>query len=239
MRTLKKKIEKWKIAMVLVVASGCFVAFSCNDQLVDEFEKSTLSQTSDYPAEIKTHMANYLKEHPNAKLTYMEGTSADVQKFVATPEIKGRVVYEYQYRGDEKRGVLLTDVVQFADATQTQDKVYMVVENQPEFPGGYDALRDYMQSNMKYPTEAQQKGEAGTVYVSMIINEDGRLSDAKVLRGVSQSLDAEALRVISSMPNWKPGTQDGKAVKVRFNIPVKFANEGALKQQLQQTPKND
>jgi TonB family protein len=222
MRTLKKKIEKWKIAMVLVIISGCFVAISCNDQLVDEFEKSTLSQTADYPAEIKTHMANYMKEHPGAKLTYMEGTTQDVQKFVATPEIKGRVVYEYKYRGDEKSGVLLTDIVQFAEATQTDDKVFMVVEQQPEFIGGYDAMREFLRDNIKYPTQAVKNGENGTVYVSMIINQDGRVSDAKVLKGVSPSLDAEAVRVISIMPSWKPGTQNGRAVKVRFNIPIKF-----------------
>jgi TonB family protein len=224
MRTLKKKIEKWKIAVVLAIVSGCFVAISCNDQLVDEFEKSTLSQTSDYPAEIKTHMANYIKEHPGAKLTYLEGTSQDVDKFVTTPEVKGRIVYEYAYRGDEKKGVLLTDVAQHAEALQTEGQVFMVVEQQPEFSGGFDAFREFMQSNVKYPTEAQKNGESGTVYVSMVINQDGRISDAKVLRGVSQSLDAEALRVINLMPPWTPGKQNGRAVKVRFNIPVKFAD---------------
>lgn len=222
MRTLKKKIEKWKIAMVLVVISGCFVAISCNDQLVDEFEKSTVSQTNEIPADVYQHMKEYEKEHPGSKLTYMEGAKDDVKRFVATPEIKGRVVYEYQYRGDEKAGVLLTDVVRFAEATQNDDKVFMVVEQQPEYPGGFDALREYMRSTIKYPAEAAKNGESGTVYVSMIINQDGRVTDAKVLRGVSPSLDAEALRVVSMMPAWKPGMQNGKTVKVRFNIPIRF-----------------
>lgn len=228
MRTLKKKIENWKIAMVLVIISGCFVAISCNDQLVDDFEKSTLSQVSLIPDEVKRTMDDYQKNHPGSKLTYLEGAADDVKKFVVTPEVKDRVVYEYSYRDNEKKGVLLTDVVQHAEALQTGDKVFMVVEQQPEFPGGFDGLREYMQSNVKYPTEAQKSGESGTVYISMIINQDGSVSDAKVLRGVSQSLDAEALRVVKMMPSWTPGKQNGKAVRVRFNIPVKF--HGAEKQ---------
>jgi periplasmic protein TonB len=145
-----------------------------------------------------------------------------VKKFTNQPEMKNRIVYVYNYRGDEKSGVLLTDVVQHAEALQTDDKVFMVVENHPEFPGGFDAFKEYMRSNVKYPTQALEKGENGTVYVSMIVNQDGRISDAKVLRGVSQSLDAEALRVVSSMPPWKPGIQNGKTVRVRFNLPIKF-----------------
>lgn len=222
MRTLKKKIEKWKIAMVLVVISGCFVAVSCNDQLVEEFEKSTLSQTNEIPNEVHNHMKAYEKEHPGSKLTYMEGTTQDVRQFVATPEIKNRVVYEYKYRDGEKAGVLLTNVVQFAEATQNDDKVFMVVEQQPEFTGGYDAMTAFLRDNIKYPEQALKNGESGTVYVSMIINQDGTVSDAKVLRGVSQSIDAEAVRVISIMPRWKPGMQNGRPVKVRFNVPIKF-----------------
>jgi TonB family protein len=222
MRTIKKKIEKWKIAMVLVIVSGCFIAISCNDQLVDEFEKSTLSQTNELPIEVSTRMKDHQKEHPGAKLTYMEGTIQDVQKFVAAPEIKERVVYEYKYRGDDKGGVLLTDVVQFAEATQTDDKVFMVVEQQPEYTGGYDAMKEFLRANIKYPVEDLKNGVDGTVYISMVINEDGRVTDTKVLRGISQSADQEALRVVSMMPPWKAGMQNGKAVKVRFNIPIKF-----------------
>ncbi len=222
MRTLKKKIEKWKIAAVLVIISGCFIAFACNDQLVEDFEKSTLSQVSQVPPEVQRTIDDYQKSHPNAKLTYLEGTADDVKKFVGTPEVKDRVVYEYAYRDNEKKGVLLTDVVQHADALQNDEKVFMVVENQPEYTGGYDALKAFLQENIKYPTEAVKNGENGTVYVSMIINQDGTVTDAKVLKGVSKSLDAEAVRVIRMMPAWKPGTQNGKAVRVRFNIPIKF-----------------
>lgn len=230
MRTIKKKIEKWKIAMVLVVVSGCFVAISCNDQLADDLEKSTISQTGDYPDEIKTHMAEYAKKHPGAKLTYMEGTSEDVQKFVNTPGVKERIVYEYKYRGDEKRGVLMSDVVQFAEATQSDDKVFMVVEQQPEYTGGFDALRAFLRDNIKYPEDAQKAGVDGTVYVSMIINEDGTVSDVKPLRGVSASIDAEAIRVVQSMPSWKPGMQNGKPVKVRFTLPIRFNMDEGKKQ---------
>jgi TonB family protein len=223
MRTLKKKIEKWKIAAVLLIVAGCFVAISCNDQLIDEMEKSTVSQVSEYPNEIRDQMNDYLKEHPAAKLTYLEGTPADVDQLEQSADVKNRVVYVYKYKDNEKKGILLTDVVQYAEALQNEDKVFMVVEQQPEFIGGYDAMRNFLAQNTKYPTQARTNNESGTVYVSMIINEDGSVSNAKVLRGVSQSIDAEAVRVISIMPNWKPGMQNGKPVKVRFNIPIKFS----------------
>ena len=236
MRTIKKKIEKWKIAMVLVIISGCFVAISCNDQLVDDFEKSTISQTGDYPAEVKTYMTEFQKKHPREKLTYMEGTSEDVEKFLTTPGVKERVVYEYKYRGDEKRGVLMSNVVQFAEATQSDNNVFMVVEQQPEFAGGYDAMKAFLRDNIRYPEDAQKQGVDGTVYVSMIINEDGSVTDVKLLRGVSASIDAEAVRVVKMMPPWTPGKQNGQNVKVRFNIPIKFhgADQRATTDRIQQ-----
>jgi len=106
--------------------------------------------------------------------------------------------------------------------TQTKEKVYAIVEVMPEFPGGEMALRKYLSENVQYPKEATAKGIQGKVFVNFIVNSEGKILDAKVIRGVSPSLDAEGLRVIRAMPNWKPGKEKGVAVSVRYTLPIRF-----------------
>ena len=102
------------------------------------------------------------------------------------------------------------------------DVPFRIVEEMPEYPGGKKALYAYMGNNIKYPEDAKEKGIQGTVYVSYVVEKDGGVSHVKILRGVSESLDKEALRVVKSMPNWKPGKQKGQAVRVQYNLPIKF-----------------
>lgn len=101
--------------------------------------------------------------------------------------------------------------------------IFEVVEQMPEFPnGGMAGLMQYLSKNIKYPTIAQENGTQGRVTVQFVVNRDGSIVDAKVLRGVDPYLDKEAIRVISSMPKWKPGMQRGKAVRVKYTVPVMF-----------------
>ncbi len=109
------------------------------------------------------------------------------------------------------------------------NEVFTAVEFAPSFPGGEEARVQYMVSSIKYPDEARQKGIQGTVFVSYIVEKDGTISDAKVLRGIGGGCDEEAVRVIKNMPKWNPGTQRGEAVRVQFNMPIKFALDGKSK----------
>ncbi len=95
-------------------------------------------------------------------------------------------------------------------------------EQQPEFPGGMEALMKYMGANLKYPKAAAANGEEGTVYVAYMVKADGSVSDVAVARGVSAELDAEAVRVVKAMPRWTPGSKDGKPANVKMTLPVKF-----------------
>ncbi|MBM6781478.1 M56 family metallopeptidase [Bacteroides mediterraneensis] len=108
----------------------------------------------------------------------------------------------------------------------SDNRIFDVVEQMPEFPGGMRAGLEFMARNLKYPTKAQEAGKQGRVIVQFIVQKDGSLSDLHVLHPVDPWLDAEAIRVIGSMPKWKPGMQDGQAVAVKFNLPVTFALEG-------------
>ena len=104
-----------------------------------------------------------------------------------------------------------------------EQTIFEVVEQMPEFPnGGMAGLMQYLSKNIKYPTIAQENGTQGRVTVQFVVNRDGSIVDAKVLRGVDPYLDKEAIRVISSMPKWKPGMQRGKAVHVKYTVPVMF-----------------
>ena len=104
-----------------------------------------------------------------------------------------------------------------------EQTIFEVVEQMPEFPdGGMAGLMQYLSKNIKYPTIAQENGTQGRVTVQFVVNKDGSIVDAKVLRGVDPYLDKEALRVIGTMPKWKPGMQRGKPVRVKYTVPVMF-----------------
>ena len=105
---------------------------------------------------------------------------------------------------------------------ESDEEFFMVVENMPEFPGGDVGLMKYIQKNVKYPPIAKEYNITGKVYVSFIVDKSGSVTDVKIVRGVDKSLDAEALRVVKSLPKYKPGKQRGKAVRVMFTIPINF-----------------
>ncbi len=101
--------------------------------------------------------------------------------------------------------------------------VFIQVDEMPVFPGGEDALRTYIAGNVKYPDVAKKEGIAGKVIVTFVIDESGKVTDVKVVRGVHKLLDEESVRVVSGMPAWQPGKEKGKAVKVQYTIPIQFA----------------
>lgn len=110
-----------------------------------------------------------------------------------------------------------------------QDTVYTITPKPAEYPGGLQAMAKYLQQNVRYPAEARRMGTQGTVFVSFVVDKTGKLSDFKVVKGVSPECDAEAIRVMRGYPLWEPGTVQGKAVKSRFVQPIKFRLAGRPK----------
>jgi TonB family protein len=119
---------------------------------------------------------------------------------------------------------MIIDYPQFSAQQKNdgEDDVYISVDNMPEFPGGDLGLRKFIAKAIKYPNIAMEKSIQGRVFVKYTVNKDGSVSDAKIARGVDPSLDKEALRVIMSLPKWKPGMQNGKAVRVSLMFPITF-----------------
>lgn len=102
------------------------------------------------------------------------------------------------------------------------DEPFIIVEKMPVFPGGEVALMKYLAGNIVYPSTAKEAGISGTVYITFVVETDGRVSEIAVLRGVSGGCTEEAVRVVSEMPHWEPGKQRGKPVRVRMNLPISF-----------------
>ena len=126
---------------------------------------------------------------------------------------------------DEVGGEVLKakeEIAQPEPPKEEENKVFDVVEEQPSFPGGMGALMQWLNDNINYPPIAAENGIEGRVIVQFVVSKTGAISDVKVARGVDPSLDKEAVRVVSKMPNWTPGKQNGTNVNVRFTLPVQF-----------------
>jgi TonB family protein len=121
-----------------------------------------------------------------------------------------------------EKPVSIIPVTQTPDGNQQEQATFTVVEKMPTFVGGDEARMKYLQENITYPEEARNEGIEGTVYVSFVVEANGSTSDVRILRGIGGGCDEEAVRVISQMPAWQPGEQRGEAVRVQFNMPIKF-----------------
>lgn len=127
-------------------------------------------------------------------------------------------------QGNDESGEVLKakQVVVTEQPKEEETKVFDVVEQMPQFPGGPQALFEYLSSHIKYPVVAEENGVQGRVIVTFVVERDGSITDVKVAKSVDPSLDKEAQRVVKSMPHWIPGKQNGSAVRVNFTVPVTF-----------------
>ena len=166
-------------------------------------------------------LSREIEHESDAIVSSVVKSTSDKAALVAQGKTSGEETVNAMGRADDT--LIANDLQRM---TSTDDDVYDVVEKMPEFPGGMAELMKYLNSNIKYPVEAHKAGIQGRVVVSFVVNKDGTVKDAKIVRSVDKSIDAEALRVISAMPKWQPGYQDGKAVSVRYTVPVTFRLTG-------------
>ena len=145
-----------------------------------------------------------------------DGASQVATEMAAADAVPVKAEAEAQPKADAPEAIVPDD----------DDKVYDVVEQQPEFPGGTSGMAKWLGDNIKYPAEAAKQGIEGRVIVQFVVGSDGTVGDVKVVRPVNPLLDQEALRVINAMPKWTPGKQDGKPVAVKYTIPVTFRQNG-------------
>lgn len=119
----------------------------------------------------------------------------------------------------------LLGIAPYRQPVETSSKIFGAAEEMPSFPGGEKALMQYIKDNTYYPKEMCEGAAQGRVMVGFVINEDGSISDVKVLRNLTPELDEVAVKIVKGMPKWNPGKQNGKAVKTKYTVPVSFRTE--------------
>ncbi len=117
---------------------------------------------------------------------------------------------------------IIVEPMRVDEPAHDPNEPFTIVEEMPSFPGGQEELMKYIGKEMKYPEEAVDNGIEGTVFIAFVVEPDGMITEAKVLRGIGGGCSEEAVRVVKGMPNWKPGKQNGKTVRVRYNLPIRF-----------------
>lgn len=210
-----RKIANVKVLVGIVLAASLIAVFAC------EQKQEVKSETS---ASKKTETITF-----DGRPLQVVGDSTDVENLKNLISVSSNYKMVRDISTGEMRLVSknsTTDEIKLASVDRklsSSDEVFVVVEEMPEYPGGVQALRNFLAATVKYPEEAVKKGIQGKVYVTFVVNKDGSVSDVKIARGVDPSLDAEALRVVKLLTNWKPGRQKGEDVRVSYTVPIKFA----------------
>lgn len=200
-----KPIEKGKITK----GNGTFISYK-----IDSLNQLLPAVTCDFIN--GKPEGTYYSEHRNK--TTEKGLCKNGYKIGNWEELKDNgTIKNIEYKESDKNEVYI-----YVSSDLEYNAVFTIVEYMPEFPGKEQALFKFLGNNMRYPNEAKDGNIQGTVYVSFVIDSDGKPKDAKIIRGVHASLNEESLRVVKLMPNWYPGIQRGVPVNVQYNLPIKF-----------------
>ena len=219
-KSQKASLEDKKVVYVLMgfvfVLSLCYVALEWTEKEVTKYEVADMEFTFEEEVEIQQTTQETTPPPPPPPVQEVEVLNV-VEDDVETESI------EINTEDDKDVEVVIAAPVEAPVEEEEEEVVFVVVETMPEFPGGQQALFKYLSENVKYPVIAQENGIQGRVICQFVVNKDGSIVDVEVVRsGGDAPLDKEAVRVIKSMPKWKPGKQRGKAVRVKYTVPVNF-----------------
>ena len=219
-KSQQASLEDKKIIYVLMgcifVLSLCYVALEWTEKEVTKYEVTDSEFLFEEEVEIQQTSQETPPPPPPPAVQEVEVLNV-VEDNVETESI------EINTEDDKEAEVVIAAPVEAPVEEEEEEVVFVVVESMPEFPGGTQALFKYLSENVKYPVIAQENGIQGRVICQFVVNKDGSIVDVEVVRsGGDPSLDKEAVRVIKSMPKWKPGKQRGKAVRVKYTVPVNF-----------------
>lgn len=237
MRTIKSNMRPWKVAAIALMVPAFFVLLSCQDQLVNEVTDIAKSSTvaMDVPEEVQKKYDEMKNAHPELKLLLMEIPDSEegyskLEKIQKDIEGKGKIhsvnlITPTVKDSEPLRHFMIIEynesVSVIAERSQ-QDNVYTVVEESATPSGGIQDFYGFLAQNISYPKEARGNGVQGKVFVSFIVETDGSLSDLQISKGVSDALDAEAIRVVKLSPKWNPAKHKGAIVRQRMVLPINF-----------------
>ncbi|MCQ2333816.1 MAG: energy transducer TonB [Paludibacteraceae bacterium] len=215
--SLEDKTFTYVLIGFVFVLSVCYVALEWTEKEVTKYEVAD----TDFLIEDEIEIQQTTQETPPPPPPPEIQT---VEELVIVDDDKEVESVEINTEDDKNQEIVIQAPVEVKqDAEEDVDVVFVVVETMPEFPGGQQALFKYLSENVKYPVIAQENGIQGRVICQFVVNKDGAIVEVEVVRsGGDPSLDKEAVRVIKSMPKWKPGKQRGKPVRVKYTVPVNF-----------------
>jgi periplasmic protein TonB len=240
LREHSPKRHMWSVIIVLILAFFAFIIptlirLATPKQKVVMTEVTSLSKLKQ--ADVKQKEMKKIQDEPTppqAVKSSVKFTAPVIKKDEEVNEdeeiksqaelmdAKGSISIADVKGNDEVNGKDIADLKQIVTQAAPEEKVFEVVEQMPTFPGGQDALFEYLQKHIKYPTIAEENGIQGRVIVTFVVEKDGSITDITVVKSQDPSLDKEAKRVIGTMPKWIPGKQNGSAVRVKFTVPVTF-----------------
>ena len=213
-----KKTTGLLIGFVLILAA-MFVAFEWTER-----DKKVITDTGIVEPAFEEEMVPITEqqEQPQAPPPPPEAPKVEEVLQIAEndADVEESTIQSNEDKGEAVEIKYVPEVVEEEEVEEQQ--IFQVVEEMPEFPGGMAECLKFLAKNIKYPTIAQENGVQGRVIVQFVVNRDGSIVDPVVMRSVDPYLDKEALRVIMMMPKWKPGKQRGKAVRVKYTVPVTF-----------------
>lgn len=223
-KTPKADLEKRKglfLELGLLIALGaCLVAFNIKSYEMEEVEVSTRTAIDEVD---ETVIQTQQEETPPPP----EPEAPEVVTEVTVVDNDAKIEHELGIvdMGDDasKEVQTFTPVQVEVEKEEVEEEIFTVVENDPEFPGGLEALYKFIGENVKYPQVAKESGITGKVYVQFVVEKNGSVGNVKVLRDIGGGCGTEAVRVVKMLPKWKPGMQRGKAVRVYYTLPVNFS----------------
>ena len=202
------------LVVTLFVIWRVFEYKSYDKQTIDDSLKTEVVIEEEMVEITKQEQPKVQPPQPKPQVTQIEVVEDDVE--VEDVEInaevdQNEVIEEYEFTPPE-----------IEEEEIVEAEIFKVVEEMPEFPGGAAKMMEYIQKNIKYPMMARESDIQGRVFVNFVVEPNGEISNVEVLRGIGGGCDEEAVRVVKSMPNWKPGKQRGSAVRCAFTVPIIF-----------------
>jgi TonB family protein len=235
-RTIKRKIQWWKIAAGAAILPLFFFAIACQDQVADDL--ASIAKNSNaavvVPDNVQKRYDELKAKNPTGNYILVQINDEGMKTLKELDERyglpKSMEIFKPEGKSeaeakDESYAIMeFTEQVKEITKAPAADNVFTVVEEMPKYNGGNTAMGEFLSSNIHYPKASLKAGVTGTVFTQFIINTDGSISDVTVIKGIDKFCDEEAVRVVKSMQNWIPGKQNGKEVRVRFVVPIKFAS---------------
>lgn len=227
MQAKKQIISKWKLGVLGTLVATVVLVFSCSEQLGQDVQEISANANLivDYPLDVQKRIEK-LKYETGAEYSVMEfhGDTDEEKLIKLTAEYKFAEILEVKAE-DKKYLILSQDDAAYdfvKEMSQSEDGVYTIVDEQPQYDGGIKNFYKFIADNLEYPAQAQRLGIQGKVYVQFIVNEDGSLSDVITVKGIGAGCDAQAQKVVASSSNWVAGKVNGANVKTRMMIPIIF-----------------